>query len=152
MLDLIVSFSHYVYLLQGIHSRTFCWRTQTNFRLYWQKLSFRQLAWGDFHAHLLASLTLISMKKITRGLPGEKNIPFCPARTGINFPSFQLARRSFRFPSQLISQCNFPSYNRSNSAWRARIFSSGFVGYSWLIQGQILTWISFSFVQKHFPG
>ena len=26
---------------------------------------------------------------------------------GINFPYFQLARRSFRFPSQLISQCNF---------------------------------------------
>ena len=30
-----------------------------------------------------------------------------PARTGTNFPYFQLARRSFRFPSQLISQCNF---------------------------------------------
>ena len=30
-----------------------------------------------------------------------------PARTGINFPYFQLARRSFRFPSQLISQCHF---------------------------------------------
>ena len=26
---------------------------------------------------------------------------------GINFPYFQLARRSFRFPSQLISRCNF---------------------------------------------
>ena len=25
----------------------------------------------------------------------------------INFPYFQLARRPFRFPSQLISQCNF---------------------------------------------
>ena len=30
-----------------------------------------------------------------------------PARTGTNFPYFQLGRRSFRFPSQLISQCNF---------------------------------------------
>ena len=29
---------------------------------------------------------------------------FYPARTGINFPYFQLAVRSFRFPSQLISQ------------------------------------------------
>ena len=27
------------------------------------QVSFRQFAWGDFHAHLLASLTLISMKK-----------------------------------------------------------------------------------------
>ena len=71
-------------------------------------MSFRQLAWGDFHAHLLASLTLISMKKKnTVRLPGEKNIPFYPARNGINFPYFQLARRSFKFPSQLINQCNF---------------------------------------------
>ena len=37
----------------------------------------------------------------------RKNIPFYPARTGINFSYFQLARRSFRFPSQLISQCFF---------------------------------------------
>ena len=37
------------------------------------QVSFRQFAWGDFHAHLLASLTLISMKKkITVRLPGEK--------------------------------------------------------------------------------
>ena len=34
----------------------------------------------------------------------RKNIPFYPARTGINFSYFQLARRSFRFPSQLICQ------------------------------------------------
>ena len=27
------------------------------------QVSFRQFAWADFHAHLLASLTLISMKK-----------------------------------------------------------------------------------------
>ena len=37
----------------------------------------------------------------------RKNILFYPARTGINFSYFQLARRSFRFPSQLISQCFF---------------------------------------------
>ena len=37
------------------------------------QVPFRQFAWGDFHAHLLASLTLISMKKkITVRLPGEK--------------------------------------------------------------------------------
>ena len=37
----------------------------------------------------------------------RKYIPFYPARTGKNFSYFQLARRSFRFPSQLISQCFF---------------------------------------------
>ena len=64
----------------------------------------------------------------------RKNIPFYPARTGINFSYFQLARRSFRFPSQLISQCFFfpASCPSSNSAWRAGISSSGSVGYSWL--------------------
>ena len=36
------------------------------------QVSFRNFAWGDFHAHLLASVTLISMKKkITVRLPGE---------------------------------------------------------------------------------
>ena len=61
----------------------------------------------------------------------RKNIPFYPARTGINFSYFQLARRSFRFPSQLICQgFFFPA--SSNSAWRAGILSSGSVGYSWL--------------------
>ena len=70
-------------------------------------MSFRQLAWGDFHAHLLASLTLISMKKKFSAIARRKNIPFYPARNGINFPYFQLARRSFKFPSQLISQYNF---------------------------------------------
>ena len=70
-------------------------------------MSFRQLAWGDFHAHLLASLTLISMKKKFSAIARRKNIPFYPARNGINFPYFQLAKRSFKFPSQLISQYNF---------------------------------------------
>ena len=59
----------------------------------------------------------------------RKNIPFYPARTGINFSYFQLARRSFRFPSQLTSQCFFFPAS-SNSAWRAGILSSGSVGYS----------------------
>ena len=37
------------------------------------QVSFRQFAWGDFHTHLLASLTLfIHEKKITVRLPGEK--------------------------------------------------------------------------------
>ena len=72
------------------------------------QVSFRNFAWGDFHAHLLASVTLISMKKKNySAIARRKNIPFYPARTGINFSYFQLARRSFRFPSQLISQCNF---------------------------------------------
>ena len=119
------------------------------------QVPFLHFAYGDFHPHLLASLTLISMKKkITVRLPGEKiyrgyyvaarrykyyllvlkvslrserservrntfeKIKFVspsghvissiyPARTGINFPYFQLARRSFRFPSQLVSQCHF---------------------------------------------
>jgi len=61
----------------------------------------------------------------------RKNIPFYPARTGIIFSYFQLVRRSFRFPSQLISQCFFIPAS-SNSAWRAGILSSGSVGYSWL--------------------
>ena len=37
----------------------------------------------------------------------RKNIPFYPARNGRNFSYFQLARLSFRFPSQLISQYFF---------------------------------------------
>ena len=65
----------------------------------------------------------------------RKNIPFYPARTGINFSYFQLARRSFRFPSQLISQCFFFPAS-SNSAWRAGILSSGSVGYSWNLDSQ----------------
>ena len=81
---------------------------KTNFRLYWQKVLFRQLAWGDFHAHLLDSNVL---EKNYSAIAWRKNImPFYPARTGINFPYFQLARRSSRFPSQLISQnVIFPS-------------------------------------------
>ena len=59
----------------------------------------------------------------------RKNIPFYPARTGINLSHFQLARRSFRFPSQLFSQCFFFPAS-SNSPWRASILSSGSVGYS----------------------
>ena len=81
---------------------------EKNFRLYWQKVLFRQLAWGDFHARLLDSNVL---EKNYSAIAWRKNImPFYPARTGINFPYFQLARRSSRFPSQLISQnVIFPS-------------------------------------------
>ena len=43
-------------------------------------------------------------KKNYSAIASKKNIPFYPARTGINFLHFQLARCSFRFPSQLISQ------------------------------------------------
>ena len=62
----------------------------------------------------------IHEKKNTVRLPGEKNYLFYPARTGINFPHFQLAGRSFRF--------YFPA--SSNSARREDILSSGYVGYS----------------------
>ena len=68
------------------------------------QVSFRQFTWGDFHAHLLASLTLISMKKKLQ----EKKYTFLSSQNpGINCPYFQLPWRWFRFPSQLISQCNF---------------------------------------------
>ena len=108
MLDSTVSFSHYVYLLQGIHSRTFCLHTQTNFRFHRQKVSFPQLAWGDFHAHLITCFARSNIHiKNYSAIARRKNIPFYPARTGISFPHFQLARRYFRFPSKLITQCNF---------------------------------------------
>ena len=60
---------------------------------------------GDFHAHLLASTDI--HEKNYSAIARRKNIPFYPARTGISFPHFQLARRYFRFPSKLITQCNF---------------------------------------------
>ena len=101
-----------MYLLQGIHSRTFWWHTQTNFRFYWQKFSFERLFDSSrgvifTHTYLLRSLWYPWKKNFSAIARRKKNIPFYPARTGINFPHFQLARRSFRFSSQLISQCNF---------------------------------------------
>ena len=46
------------------------------------QVSFRNFACGDFHAHLLASVTLISMKKKNySAIARRKNIPFYPART-----------------------------------------------------------------------
>ena len=69
--------------------------------------SFRQLAGGDFQAHLLASTDIHEKKKNYSAIARRKNIPFYLARTGISFPHFQLARRYFRFPSKLITQCNF---------------------------------------------
>ena len=40
-------------------------------------------------------------------IPRGHVISSYPASTGIKFQHFQLARRLFRFPSQLISQCNY---------------------------------------------
>ena len=111
MLHSTVSSSHYVYLLQCIHSRAFCWHTQTNSRFYWQKVSFERhfdSSRGVIFKHTYL-LRLISMKKKKNysAIARRKNIPFYLARTGISFPHFQLARRYFRFPSKLITQCNF---------------------------------------------
>ena len=101
-----------------------------------EKVSFPQLAWGgDFHPHLLASPALKIHIKNYSAIARRENNPFYPARTGINFSYFQLARRSFRFPSQLTSQFFFFPAS-SNSAWRAGILSSGSVGYSWNLDSQ----------------
>ena len=73
-----------------------------------EKVSFPQFAWGgDFHPHLLASPALKIHIKNYSAIARRENNPFYPARTGINFSYFQLARRSFRFPSQLTSQIFF---------------------------------------------
>ena len=40
------------------------------------QVSFRQFAWGDFHAHLLASLTLISMKTNYSAIARRKKYTF----------------------------------------------------------------------------
>ena len=107
MLESTVSFSHYVYLLQGIHNRTFCLHTQTNFRFHRQKVSFPQLAWGWFSRGLTCFARSNIHIKNYSAIARRKNIPFYPARTDIDFSYFQLARRSFRFPSQLTSQWFF---------------------------------------------
>ena len=98
MLDSTVSFSHYVYLLQGIHSRTFYLHTQTNFRFSTARVGWFSRALTCFAC---SNMHIKNYCAIAR----RKTIPFYPARTGINFSYFLLARRSFRFPSQLISQC-----------------------------------------------
>ena len=68
-------------------------------------MPFPKLAWADFHSDLTCfARSAIHEKKNTVRLQGEKFYLFYPARTGINFPYFQLAGRSFRFPCQLISQ------------------------------------------------
>ena len=110
MLDSTVSSSHYVYLCFTMHSQQDVLLTHLNkFPFLLAKgviwASFRQLAGVIFtHTYLLR---LISMKKNYSAIARRKNIPFYPARTGISFPHFQLARRYFRFPSKLITQCNF---------------------------------------------
>ena len=112
MLDSTVSSSHYVYLSFTMHSQQDVLLTHLNkFPFLLAKgviwASFRQLAGVIFtHTYLLR---LISMKKNYSAIARRKNIPFYPARTGISFPHFQLARRYFRFPSKLITQCNFSS-------------------------------------------
>ena len=72
----------------------------------------------------------------------EKKYTFLSSQNRHKFSYFQLARRSFRFPSQLISQCLFFPAS-SNSAWRAGILSSGSVGYSCpvCIRRQKVEWI-----------
>ena len=40
------------------------------------QVSFRQFTWGDFHSHLFASLTLISMKKSYSAIARRKNRPY----------------------------------------------------------------------------
>ena len=58
----------------------------------------------------------------------RKNIPFYPARTGMNFSASE-ALIQISQPANL-RRFFFPA--SSNSAWRAGILSSGSVGYSWL--------------------
>ena len=81
----------------------------SNFRFYWQKVSFRQFAWGEFHAHSLASLTLISMKKKLQCEYQQKKHTFLSSQNRHKFSIFSASYSALiRFPSlQLISQCNF---------------------------------------------
>ena len=61
------------------------------------QVSFRQFAWGDFHAHLLASLTLISMKKKNySAIARRKNIPFYYIATD-EIPGFFLSLKNHIF-------------------------------------------------------
>ena len=75
------------------------------------QVSFRQFAWGDFHAHLLASLTLISMKKKNySAIARRKNIPFYYIATD-EIPGFFLSLKNHIFiaPSEIFFQTD-PSY------------------------------------------
>ena len=60
------------------------------------QVSFRQFAWGDFHAHLLALLTLISMKKKLQCDCQEKNTPFYYIDTD-EIPEFFLSLKNHIF-------------------------------------------------------
>ena len=60
------------------------------------QVSFRQFAWGDFHAHLLASLTLISMKKNYSAIARRKNTPFYYIDTD-EIPEFFLSLKNHIF-------------------------------------------------------
>ena len=53
------------------------------------QVSFRNFAWGDFHAHLLASVSPISMKKKLQCHCQEKKYTFLSSQNrGINCPYF----------------------------------------------------------------
>ena len=74
------------------------------------------------HAHLLFRVLYYTWKKITVRLSREKYT--YPARSSINSPYFQQARRLFRFRSQLIKS-NFPMFyfpTRSNILLEERVF------------------------------
>ena len=94
-----------MYLLQGIHSRTFCLHTQTNFRFHRQKVSFPQLAWGDFHTQLLASLAPISMQKITCDCQ-EKKYTFLSSQNRHKFFIFSASEALI----QISQPANWPMF------------------------------------------
>ena len=86
VLDSTVSFSHYVYLWQGIHNRTFCRHTQNKFPFLQAKgvISTARMGWFS------RALTCFARSNILEkncAIARRKNImPFYPARSGINFP------------------------------------------------------------------
>ena len=64
------------------------------------QVSFRQFAWGDFHAHLLASLTLISMKKKLQCDCQEKKYTFLLYRYWWNTRIFPFTKKSYLHSAQ----------------------------------------------------
>ena len=65
-------------------------------------------AWG-YEVSEANSWEILSAREDKIRIPARPcNILYSSSqKPGTNFPYFQLARRLFRFPSQLISQCNF---------------------------------------------
>ena len=74
----------------------FYWHTQTNFRFYWQKVSFPKLAWGDFQSDRLNLLRTLCYpwEKNTVRLPGEKIYLFLSSQKRHKFSIFS-ANRAF---------------------------------------------------------